>query len=426
MANNKLQPHGVFRNDQLVWTFPSRSQAFKYFGISVNGQGTKAAVASLQKDNKLPLAGAPNCDLRCIDKQTFFDTKLDFTITSEIVTRLKQGEEIIVPRYDHHYVRCNGNCKRRLPWTEEHFSPDDRASFSALRTTCRDCRKQKCRDNEVKFKERIVQMKKAGETHFTCNACNNYRHLSLISSDRMECRPCVDGKKRKLHAHKTPDSAPDGKPCATCSAAFDRNNFGWRYDTGSWRLQCNDCCRLPYECALCTQFKVPTEISLCHVCRRGEDRVKRFEEEMKEFLQERGLLWSYHNQIFPCAAPGVLRRPDFVIVFATFILIIEVDEHYHKFYTPECELKRIEQLHETAKQPIILVRFNPQSRHYGILGNLLDEIIRNGGREAKEDNAFGVYIYFIGYPYSRILVMRDHMDADIGAFFPFQSVGEIA
>ncbi len=426
MSKNKVQPHGVFKNDTLIWTFVSRKKGFEAFDIPSNGPGTKENVRKLQEEGFLPLKAAPGYQLQAIDHDTYKTTKLDFSRTDEVIAQLKSGGKVTLPKIKEHLVTCSGPCERKLTWTEENFSPQDKDNFSELRTTCRDCRKQKCRNREGSFKTQLADMKAAGETHFTCNKCNNHRHLSLISTDRMICRPCVERQKRKVHANKDPNTSPDGKACATCGAQFSRQTFGWRPEVGSWRLQCNDCCKLKYDCPMCGLFKVPTPESLCHVDRQGEGRIKRFEEEMKEFLQARDLHWSYQDQVFPCSKPGELRRPDFALVFLTFILIIEVDEHYHKRYNPHCELKRLEQLHETAKLPIVVIRFNPHSRHYGILGSVIDDIIRNDGAQASTDNPFGIYLHFIGYPYQRILVMKDHMEADIGTFFPYSSVGEIA
>jgi hypothetical protein len=58
------------------------------------------------------------------------------------------------------------------------------------------------------------------------------------------------------------------------------------------------------------------------------------------------------------------HRPDIFIDCLTHSVIIEVDEHQHKAksYTPECEIRRINNLFtDLADRPIIFMRFNPDS-----------------------------------------------------------------
>lgn len=59
------------------------------------------------------------------------------------------------------------------------------------------------------------------------------------------------------------------------------------------------------------------------------------------------------------------HRPDIFIDCLTHSIIIEIDEHQHKkgsTYTPECELRRINNLFaDLAYRPVIFIRFNPDS-----------------------------------------------------------------
>ena len=57
-------------------------------------------------------------------------------------------------------------------------------------------------------------------------------------------------------------------------------------------------------------------------------------------------------------------RPDIFIDCLTHSVIVEVDEHQHKAksYTPECELRRVNNLFtDLADRPIVFIRFNPDS-----------------------------------------------------------------
>jgi hypothetical protein len=276
-----------------------------------------------------------------------------------------------------------------------------------------------------KFKEKIMIMKQNGETHFTCNVCKNQRSLNIVSSDRMICKLCIIQKQKDLHAHIRPEDSPDGNDCTVCGVKFSRTKFAWRYELGHWRFQCNECTRLKYDCPMCGLFKVPTPMSLCYVDRKGTERGKRFDIEMKECLDRLKIEISYQDQVLPCAKPGSLKRPDFVLVLPKAVIIIEVDEHYHMYYSLECELKRIEILHEQVKLPLVLVRFNPHSRHYGLLEKFLKNAVKTECQMIMKENHVGVHIQFFGYPKKRIEEMKDVMECDIGAFFPYSSIGEI-
>jgi hypothetical protein len=55
-----------------------------------------------------------------------------------------------------------------------------------------------------------------------------------------------------------------------------------------------------------------------------------------------------------------LRRPDFLIDFGGWVLIIEVDENRHENYDSTCDNKRLCQLsQDISHRNMIMIRFNP-------------------------------------------------------------------
>ena len=55
-------------------------------------------------------------------------------------------------------------------------------------------------------------------------------------------------------------------------------------------------------------------------------------------------------------------RPDAVIDYNSFLVIVEIDEYQHNSYTQQCELTRMMQLHQDyGGIPVIFVRFNPDN-----------------------------------------------------------------
>jgi hypothetical protein len=168
-------------------------------------------------------------------------------------------------------------------------------------------------------------------------------------------------------------------------------------------------------------FKVPIDGALCYVDRVGVTRTKKFEVEMCAFLDENGYLWSYQDRVIPCSPKGALVRPDFVFVHPRFVIILEVDENYHRYYDVTCELKRIEKLHENCGQPVLLIRFNPHSREYGKLGMALSRAIRTHTEDliVRLEGSVGVELIFIGYPSAKVAELRSVMTGDVGWFFPY-------
>ncbi|NDJ14836.1 MAG: hypothetical protein EBY17_27195 [Acidobacteriia bacterium] len=53
------------------------------------------------------------------------------------------------------------------------------------------------------------------------------------------------------------------------------------------------------------------------------------------------------------------ERPDFVWDTPTHKVVLEVDEHQHQTYTPECEKARMEKVTYSLGLPCLWVRFNP-------------------------------------------------------------------
>jgi hypothetical protein len=88
--------------------------------------------------------------------------------------------------------------------------------------------------------------------------------------------------------------------------------------------------------------------------------VKKFEEEVLAVLAGEELLWSAYNRQGPC--PGeTVRIAD--IVFEgemSYTVILEVDEDYHRSYTPECETVRVQQVREAfPDKPVFFIRYHP-------------------------------------------------------------------
>lgn len=116
------------------------------------------------------------------------------------------------------------------------------------------------------------------------------------------------------------------------------------------------------RCAECSLFSVKRNGMFCYTCRIGTGRMKQLEMMVKNYLDshpESLGLYSYYDSTLPCSPNR--RRPDFVWVFENMIIIVEVDEHAHRFYERNCEISRVTELMEQAQgKPVFLIRFNPK------------------------------------------------------------------
>lgn len=61
------------------------------------------------------------------------------------------------------------------------------------------------------------------------------------------------------------------------------------------------------------------------------------------------------------------RRPDILMEFEEYVIIVEIDEHQHKRgYEIICEHKRLMEIsQDLAHRPLVVIRFNPDSYKVG-------------------------------------------------------------
>ncbi len=128
------------------------------------------------------------------------------------------------------------------------------------------------------------------------------------------------------------------------------------------------------RCASCSQFSVARQGFLCWTCRKGTERVKQYEHLVEVYLKsyEDTANYSYLDEALPCAPTR--RRGDFVYLLLDRLVIVEVDEQAHRFYSRDCECIRVLELHEQGQgRALFLIRFNPLKHLLPSLRQLLLE-----------------------------------------------------
>lgn len=83
---------------------------------------------------------------------------------------------------------------------------------------------------------------------------------------------------------------------------------------------------------------------------------------LKEFLVYKYLSSNFTKKIiWDKLIKGCNYRPDFLMKFDNFNIIIEVDQHQHKDYDKNNELKRIQTIHTCLNTPLFVIRLNTDS-----------------------------------------------------------------
>lgn len=131
-------------------------------------------------------------------------------------------------------------------------------------------------------------------------------------------------------------------------------------------------------CSLCgLSYFIPEDQDLCQDC-RGFSDPKIFhskEIRIKNVLKTNGIDITSHDSKpkYACSQ----YRPDFVLDYGLFVIIVEVDENQHETYIENCENIRMYQLYqEFGGTPVFFIRYNPDDyidhldeRHKGFKEN---------------------------------------------------------
>ena len=189
---------------------------------------------------------------------------------------------------------------------------------------------------------RKLHSEQNGEAGKTCSACNEWKVLKGFyrmkchwDGLRTECKECVI-KARPICEHgRRPHQ------CTEDSCAFTPGR----------------------KCAACRSKLVNHKGDLCAGCKSeyGIQRIKKFEKQVEEWLEEAGLPWSYSNKKLPCAP--TTRYPDYLFVGKEHVVLLEVDENQHRRYELKCEVARISEIMDSIdSKNLHVIRYNPHTK----------------------------------------------------------------
>ncbi len=227
------------------------------------------------------------------------------------------------------------------------------------------------------------------------------------------CKACGGG--RRCQTRGCPKSARSNTLfCTACGGGRRCNTQGCPKSAIDTYLFCK-ACGGGNRCSRCALYSVEKKGTECFDCRsRGAkfdengNMVGRYlsatldatftlrdEKYVGNDLNNRGLIPSHSDEAMPCA--DTRRRPDFTYVLPDRVVVVEVDENYHRNYVKECELARISELSTgTGGLPLFVVRFNPMKDLLDQLASIVTEHLER----KVDDNTPMINVEFIGYPTS--------------------------
>lgn len=227
--------------------------------------------------------------------------------------------------------------------------------------------------------------------HKLCDECNNrasfgylngtpkkcflHKKENMIDITRKKCEKCqlnaeygeLFTKKTHCYKHKLANEFYKNKPI--CEFDDCLKNAFYTNDGSNYPIRCEyhkfdeDINIIEKECKKCNLvFFLNEKTGLCNYCNDYEiNKIHKIKEtKTLNFLKENRIEFISEDKI---PENGCSKyRPDAVIDFVYFIVIIEIDEYQHKNYNNKCEMTRMIQLHQDyGGIPVIFIRFNPDN-----------------------------------------------------------------
>jgi hypothetical protein len=178
------------------------------------------------------------------------------------------------------------------------------------------------------------------------------------------------------------------------------------------------------KCPICDDVHQSRDSDYCREHRAQEKRIRKREEEVGKLLDQWGFIPVLKNRKGPCGDSKNLRQSDYALAAhdINYHVILEVDEDFHRSYTPECETARLADLRDQFPgKPLFFVRYGVKRRRSVYPSQCT--ISKKSQKELKHclETIFtlpppgkielpcGYNMVFIGYPQDRIdLVTSTH------------------
>jgi hypothetical protein len=186
---------------------------------------------------------------------------------------------------------------------------------------------------------------------------------------------CAKHKLANMYLGKLRNPKCETKNCKN-QPLYSDNNYPKRCDDHKLSDDRNIVEKPCLSCGL--YYYLTSEI--CDYCIDGknEKKIKCKELRIKAILDANCIKYISHDKIVDGACDKY--RPDFIIDYKLFMVVLEVDENQHHSYSCECEqLRMISIFQSLGGIPVIFIRYNPDS----YTDNLGKKYIRSDNKKEK-------------------------------------------
>jgi hypothetical protein len=227
-----------------------------------------------------------------------------------------------------------------------------------------------------------------------CKVHKSNTMVKIGEKERPKCENCdlpatfgsLFGMKRHCGAHKLAHEYERNNPYCKVQECKNKaccSNNGSNYpDRCDPHALPDDVNIVEKECGKCNlKYLLNDKTGLCDTCNDVviKNIQKSKENETVLFLKNKGINFLSTDKIPENACSRY--RPDAVIDFLHFIVIVEVDEYQHKTYTKECEKMRMMQIHQDyGGIPVVFIRFNPDNYNIRLPNGSKEVVKPSNGR----------------------------------------------
>ena len=236
--------------------------------------------------------------------------------------------------------------------------------------------------------------------------CDKNASFGLLFKSKIHC-----SEHRNNNEYRNNNPECDEENCKNQPFYTDNKKSNYPYRCDQHKLK-DDFNIIKKPCKNCKLEFYLNEESLCNDCNNFiNHKVHKIQEtDIKNFLDSENIKYESADKIPDGACSKY--RPDFVIDYGLFKVILEVDENQHKSYSCECELSRMIQLFQDyGGISIIFIRYNPDNYidNFGKLHN------SSNSRKKKLLETFNYIKIFekMEYSLSVIYLFYDNFDGKI-------------
>ena len=159
------------------------------------------------------------------------------------------------------------------------------------------------------------------------------------------------------------------------------------------------------ECQSCKlKWIIPDDQTMCNACREFNTPSirNRKENKIKALLEANNITYESHDKYVDVNCSR--KRPDFILDYNFYKVVIEIDENQHRSYPCECEQSRMIQIHQDIGMDTLFIRFNPDSyinnerkrikSYTSRESKLLDLLNSLKNTEKRETSLEVIYMYY--------------------------------